>query len=803
MKKIKILISILCLIFLSGCDYINQFFPIVTNSNTQSTYESTSSIDETITIEDIKNEINIENVENIVDDIVLIKKVYDNIDVTWESSSPSIITNEGIVIRPMYGETDEYVSLTASFSYKGTIYRKVFYVTVKAVDDEMYLDEIINDFTLAFSKVDNDIILPKNYKKASITWESNCEFLTNNGYVTRPNYEEGNKEVELTATLKVGNYSKEKKFSIIVLAKESTVLIDTFNSLTLGDTFIITEDLVLPTNIGEVIIVWKSNDHSVLSDDGKINPPNDEDGDKIVVLTATLSYLNKKLEKEFILTIKAKISDRSILNSIYEKLTIPNMNNIITDIDLYTVLGNAEIEWTSSNENIITNKGKVIRPSHDDGDISVTLTAVLYYKNLTMTKTFDLTVKAEPEFSDINPNYTDSYKYMYNGPKVSFMNNWVYAGLYNVDGSIHVTPKQNITTGKTLNVLNYGAKANDASFDNTDAIKRALSYANSGDEIYFPSGSYYFSTASSTSPYYAHINGKSGVNIRGAGRDTTTLISNFNPSTNQSNSTTTTLSLVNVKDVVVSGLSFTANIPNNMPMPQIGNTTANNPEGNKYVPSFAIVIQCKGQTTKNIVVKDSKIEYFRYAGIRIHSASDNTIENVIIQNATDIGGGGAGYGICIRGYGHEQYQYIDTIYDCRFNIFKNVTVNGPYIRHGIIFSYMAHNNLVYNCNITKTADDAYDLHGQDEFLNVISYSSSTSSGRAAVGLGNTGSSHDATGCGNVIYGCTFISNYNGITVTRGTNYTQIINNSITSTKNNAIYIDSDSKNTTQTNNKTK
>jgi hypothetical protein len=49
---------------------------------------------------------------------------------------------------------------------------------------------------------------------------------------------------------------------------------------------------------------------------------------------------------------------------------------------------------------------------------------------------------------------------------------------------------------------------------------------------------------------------------------------------------------------------------------------------------------------------------------------------------------------------------------------------------------------------------------------------------AGLGLGNTGSTHDESGYGNIAYENQFIGCKYGVTVARGTKYTQLIKNKI-------------------------
>ena len=62
-------------------------------------------------------------------------------------------------------------------------------------------------------------------------------------------------------------------------------------------------------------------------------------------------------------------------------------------------VNNSEITWVSSNENYITNSGRVKRPKFNEDNANVTLTATVT-GDVTVTKNFELTVIADEEFSD-------------------------------------------------------------------------------------------------------------------------------------------------------------------------------------------------------------------------------------------------------------------------------------------------------------------------------------------------------------------------------------------------------------------
>ncbi|MEJ7654658.1 MAG: PA14 domain-containing protein [Chloroflexia bacterium] len=69
------------------------------------------------------------------------------------------------------------------------------------------------------------------------------------------------------------------------------------------------------------------------------------------------------------------------------------------------------------------------------------------------------------------------------------------------------------TTGRTLNVQDYGATPGDSKDDDGESFKRAIERASDGDEVYAPNGVYHFKSA--------HVELKRGVSLRGESRSGT------------------------------------------------------------------------------------------------------------------------------------------------------------------------------------------------------------------------------------------------------------------------------------------
>ncbi|MDE7214179.1 MAG: glycoside hydrolase family 55 protein, partial [Anaeroplasmataceae bacterium] len=278
--------------------------------------------------------------------------------------------------------------------------------------------------------------------------------------------------------------------------------------------------------------------------------------------------------------------------------------------------------------------------------------------------------------TSLDPNYIDGLDYEYTGDW-GHNKDYTKPGFYNPDGTVHELPADKEATGNRINVVMFGAKANDEEFDNTTAVKQAIAAANEGDYVYFPAGKYYFSSNTLSSPYFAHIYiYTNGVSIRGAGKDNTILVSKFGANENLSKSTAT-LAVMNASDVTISDLTFTAEVPAEN-MPTSLSTSQNNPDGNQYAPNTQIAIFNTDpiESTQNVVVKNCKISYFQENAIALKKTQDCKVLDCEISDATDLGGGGAGYGIQICGNGFESFSMVGSTTDSRYNFISNNTFKG-------------------------------------------------------------------------------------------------------------------------------
>lgn len=155
-----------------------------------------------------------------------------------------------------------------------------------------------------------DVTLPVNGVRGSeIIWtSSHPEIISSSGEVTRP---EADTEVTLTAGVKCGDAIETAVFKVTVLRGgdgDLTLLKKDHEALTLDSiltgelvsTDLISDDLNLYTKgkYGSKI-TWTTSNSSIITSDGTVTKPANEDGNIYVVLTAKFTLGDYSLEKQF------------------------------------------------------------------------------------------------------------------------------------------------------------------------------------------------------------------------------------------------------------------------------------------------------------------------------------------------------------------------------------------------------------------------------------------------------------------------------------------------------------------------
>ncbi len=92
----------------------------------------------------------------------------------------------------------------------------------------------------------------------------------------------------------------------------------------------------------------------------------------------------------------------ALLQKDLDALTVPEEVSANISLPVSGTQGGSRISWASSNPEVISETGVVKRPSAENGDTKVTLTAAVTNGTETKEKTFEVTVKASSEFSDMS-----------------------------------------------------------------------------------------------------------------------------------------------------------------------------------------------------------------------------------------------------------------------------------------------------------------------------------------------------------------------------------------------------------------
>lgn len=145
----------------------------------------------------------------------------------------------------------------------------------------------------------------------------------------------------------------------------------------------------LPTFVDGVTIDWESSVASTLTTDYSIIQSNT---DVNVTLTATLSHESSYATKAFNVTIlMPEANDYFTLLDAKDALVFDNLS-ITSDVMLPQANGPVSIVWISSDEDYISNSGKVNRPLENEENKTVTMTAYLTYNGVLFEKKFTFQV---------------------------------------------------------------------------------------------------------------------------------------------------------------------------------------------------------------------------------------------------------------------------------------------------------------------------------------------------------------------------------------------------------------------------
>ena len=339
--------------------------------------------------------------------------------------APSVTTDwEGIasVVLSAAEAGTAYVKAVASGGAMDSIEVNLAVSEADIVEfDKIWLtDERVLKGNSALDNITENLDLPViGNNGCNISWTSNNEeFVKATGEITRPTIEQGEQQATLTA--EISKYSEatgetvkgSKTFEIIVIVRDSDIAAADRDWL-IGELLLkdntaldcITGDLQLPSegDLGSEIS-WASGNEAFVKPNGKVTRPAYISGDQAVKLTATIRRYTAEVQKEFELTVKAsEATDREAIYAAYSWLTdtiILNGNSSLGNITENLILLIEGIEgtnilWRSTNENVAAPNGVIQRPSIEEGEQAVTLTAEISRGSAKLEKIFYIWVLPE------------------------------------------------------------------------------------------------------------------------------------------------------------------------------------------------------------------------------------------------------------------------------------------------------------------------------------------------------------------------------------------------------------------------
>jgi parallel beta-helix repeat protein len=232
-------------------------------------------------------------------------------------------------------------------------------------------------------------------------------------------------------------------------------------------------------------------------------------------------------------------------------------------------------------------------------------------------------------------------------------------------------------TGRSLNVLSYGATPNNSANNDVTAIQAAINAAVAGDEVYIPDGTYDLKGRAS-------INLKTGVSVRCQSQNAV-LAGRYSWTTH--------------------AVLWAAPGVNNLTLSNCSITKAS---GYAYHSGVRLGQEGTGALTSRIAVRGMLIRKHQRFGVFLQNTYQVLVEGNVIKDAAALGGGGSGYGVII-----DQRRATN-------NWVRNNTI-GPVIRHALLLQFSANHNLLEGNTITGAVSGAIDLHGEDEYSNEIRY----------------------------------------------------------------------------------
>lgn len=350
----------------------------------------------------------------------------DGITISWTSSNDSIVSNKGVVMRPLYSDGDTNVRLTAILEKDGVSREVIFDVKVLKLENpadainaaRAYVEKQLSEQGISVDKalsgegcdITRGIVLPIAYENGTtVTWRSDNESaLSVSGEVNRG---EETQPVSLYAEFYYGGEMKTVIYKFNVLLKESAMAQKDVEAVVIDNSDALTDNFSMPKAgaFYDSLLSWTSDSPLItvreLSEEYRftVNRPEAESEiDTTVILTVTASQGNAVISKQISVSVVKLKSSSEIIAEACDALTFDVIkagntaeNNITQNLALPKTMDNGvTVSWTCDMPEIINQNGEVFCPVPGSAAQEVILTASISRGAYAaaMEKNFNLTV---------------------------------------------------------------------------------------------------------------------------------------------------------------------------------------------------------------------------------------------------------------------------------------------------------------------------------------------------------------------------------------------------------------------------
>ncbi|NLC64785.1 MAG: LamG domain-containing protein, partial [Erysipelothrix sp.] len=358
--------------------------------------------------------------------------------ITWETSHEANITPEGVVTRPVAGEEDVTVTLTATLTLREKTYTRVYEVIVKAIPlnasyyeygfegnlnesteptfsgtttekdftvaggNELYKEGIVGDSVYLDGttgiRLPDDMIRGSEY---TISYWMKPEALTQ---ITPAFF-----TIKSDAWINFMPERWDSAHLVWVADGEARFFIDTFQPTKLNEWVLVT----LTVNGSKATLYENGVEKASINDMPDVFGREGVAHFALGVNTWDIPfkgyidelkiYAESALSAEEIQAyyddVMGVISPEDIAKGIFDSITFPN--EVDGNLDLPLEKNDLSISWSTSNPHIISSTGDVTRPNIGMSDVTVRLSATVTIDGEVFTRDYEVLVKAMPSMESL------------------------------------------------------------------------------------------------------------------------------------------------------------------------------------------------------------------------------------------------------------------------------------------------------------------------------------------------------------------------------------------------------------------